>query len=62
VRAGDACAERNSYARADAISDARADAGALAGTHAGALRKAHAPTDAAALSGAYRRTERSSYA
>ena len=62
VRAGDACAERYSYARADAISDARADAGALAGAHAGALREAHAPADAAALSGAYRRTERSSYA
>ena len=62
VRAGDACAERYSYARADAISDARADAGPLAGAHAGALREAHAPADAAALSGAYRRTERSSYA
>ena len=61
VRAGDAFAERYSYARADACSVARADARTLAGAHAGALREAHAPADAAALSGAYRRTERSSY-
>ena len=62
VRASDACAERHSYARADAVSDAGADAGTLAGAHAGALREADAAADAAALSGAYRRTERSSYA
>ena len=62
VRAGDARAVGYSYARADAISDAGADAGPLAGAHAGALREADASSDAAALSGAYRRTERSSYA
>ena len=61
VRAGDARAIGYAYARAHTISDAGADAGALAGAHAGALREAHAPADAAALSGAYRRTERSSY-
>ena len=62
VRAGDARAVGYSYARADAISDAGADAGTLAGAHAGALGATDAPADTAALSGAYRRTERSSYA
>ena len=62
MRAGDARAERYAYPRADAISDAGADAGTLAGAHAGALREAHTAPVATALGGAYRRTERSSYA
>ena len=62
VRAGDARAVGYAYARADARSVDGADAGTLAGAHAGALREADAAADAAALSGAYRRTERSSYA
>ena len=59
---GDARAERYSYARADAIAVVGADAGALAGAHAGALGATDAPADTAALSGAYRRTERSPHA
>ena len=62
VRAGDARAVGYSYARADAISDAGADAGTLAGAHARALREAHTAPVATALGGAYRGTERSSYA